>query len=190
MPARPSNRSRPPVRLISYRIAPGIVDAARTPAAVHPGPLRQRREASWRPPPRPPLRAVRAGDGDRDADLAVAAMVIARAFAEVIAGIRPLHHLAGRATPEVYDQLADAIPPAGSAWHRAQPALRVTVPVIQEPTLGVAEVCAVVFTGVHAQALALRLDRVRGRWRCTAVETTISPGQLRTRPARQPGTAA
>jgi hypothetical protein len=151
------------------------------------------------PPPGPGLRPLPAGPAGpgaaagRDADLAVAALVTARAFAEVIAGIRPLHHLAGRATPEVYEMLARTMPTAGTAGmtgRQAGPALRVTVPALQEPAPGVAELSAVVFAGTHAEALALRLERRRGRWRCGAVETTLSPRRLRARLTHRPGAAA
>jgi hypothetical protein len=110
------------------------------------------------------------------------AFVIARAFAEVLAGLRPLHHVAGRATPEVYDRLAAALPATAvttAPGRRAARTLRVTAPRVQRPAPAVAEVCAVVFTGTRAQALALRLERFRGRWRCGAVETTISRRHLR-----------
>jgi hypothetical protein len=124
----------------------------------------------------------------------VAAMATARACAEVIAGVRPLHHLAGRATPEVYDRLGRTLPAARPATGRqANRTLRVTVPLVQVPLPGVAEVSAVVFTGGHAHALALRLERMRGRWRCACVETTLSPRQLRDHGdhrVHRPGTAA
>lgn len=206
MRTRPRRRSRPAVRLISYPTAPVATDSARALAAVRPDPFRHRSGAplpaspagiptgrqagASRPQPRPPLRAVPIDEGSREADLTVAAMVIARAFAEVIGGIRPLHHLAGRATPEVFDRLATAIPVTASARQRPSRTLRVAVPLVQEPMPGVAEVCAVVFTGDHAQALALRLERLRGRWRCAAVETTLSPRHLRDHPTQRRGTAA
>jgi len=126
------------------------------------------------------LRAVPAQDGGVEADLEAMAYVIARAFAEVLAGLRPLHHVAGRATPEVYDLLAAALPAmvaVNAAGRRTVPPLRVGPPRVQEPAPGVAEVCAVVFTGTRAQALALRLEHHRGRWRCSAVETTLAPRQ-------------
>ncbi|HEU5156226.1 MAG TPA: Rv3235 family protein [Streptosporangiaceae bacterium] len=170
-PSSPSSGgSRPLVRLISFaRTEPGAAGPGATPD-----------DRPVRHPPdgaRPRLRAVPADEpGTRD-DLAVAARATARAFAEVITGIRPLHHLARRASPEVYDRLGRTIPPTGSAGHLASRMIRVTVPLVQQPVPGAAEVCAVVFTGDRAQALALRLERDRGRWRCVAVETTLSPRQ-------------
>jgi hypothetical protein len=120
------------------------------------------------------LRAVRPQDAGPDGNLQAAAFVITRVFAEVMAGIRPLHHVAGRATPAVYDRLARRLPPTGALGRRrARP--RILMPRVQEPAPGVAEVSAVAFTGTLAQAIALRLERFHGRWRCSAVETTISP---------------
>jgi hypothetical protein len=110
----------------------------------------------------------------QDVDLRAATFAIARVFAEVIAGVRPLHHVAGRATPAVYDRLARQLPPTGALdRRRARP--RILTPRVQEPAPGVAEVSAVAFTGTFAHAIALRLERFHGRWRCSAVETTLSP---------------
>ncbi|HZB32921.1 MAG TPA: Rv3235 family protein [Streptosporangiaceae bacterium] len=122
----------------------------------------------------------------------VAATAAARACAEVIAGARPLHHLAGRTTPEVYDRLGRTLPTARPVTGRhTNRTLRVTVPLVQVPLPGVAEVSAVVFVGGHAHALALRLELRRGRWRCAAVETTLSPRRLRgDHRVHRPGTAA
>jgi hypothetical protein len=199
MRARPPRRPHPPVRLISYRPSSVAVDRTAAPDAARPGAFPPRPGA---PPPaplapptgKPPLRAVPAGEESRDGDLMAAASVIARTCAEVIAGIRPLHHLAGRATPAVYERLAAAIPVTGPVTGPARAgacrAFRVAVPLVQEPSPGAAEVCAVVFAGARAQALALRLERCRGRWRCAAIETTISPRRLRDHLVQRPGTAA
>ncbi|MCW2915222.1 MAG: hypothetical protein JWN52_3290 [Actinomycetia bacterium] len=46
---------------------------------------------------------------------------------------------------------------------------------VQEPVPGVAEVSAVVLMGGRFHAIALRLEPFRGRWLCSAIETTISP---------------
>jgi hypothetical protein len=173
-----SSRRPSPVRLISYQT---VLDAAVRPGAPPPGP-------GWPPPGRRRLHPVPPppdGGGVRETDLDAVAFAIARAFAEVLAGLRPLHHVAGRATPEVYDRLAAALPAASmrpvmtAPGRRAARTLRVTAPRVQRPAAGVAEVCTVVFTGIRAQALALRLERFRGGWRCSAVETTISRRHLR-----------
>jgi hypothetical protein len=174
MSSRPSRRSSP-VRLISYQTTADVTSGA--------GVVRRDPAAPEWPPGRRRLRPVPSPDGGgRETDLTAIAFVIAQAFAEVLAGLRPLHHLAGRATPEVYDRLAAALPATSAITtpgRRAVRTLRVAAPRVQEPAPGVAEVCAVAFTGTRAQALALRLERFRGRWRCSAVETTISRRHLR-----------
>jgi hypothetical protein len=43
---------------------------------------------------------------------------------------------------------------------------------IQTPAPGHAEVGAVALLGGEVRAIALRLERFRGRWRCRALETT------------------
>jgi hypothetical protein len=182
MCTRPERGARPPVRLIPY--------SARTASAPAPPPADARTPPARPSPARPPLRAVPAAEDDPEDDLAAAARATARVFAEVIAGIRPVHHLAGRATPEVYDRLGRTLPMARPAGRHASRSLRVVVPLVQVPLPGVAEVSAVVFIGGYAQALAMRLERLRGRWRCAAVETTLSPRQLRELHDRRPGTAA
>jgi hypothetical protein len=97
--------------------------------------------------------------------------LIARLVLDVLTGARPYHHLAGRTTPrmfELLESLAARIP------GRATPQLsRLRV---CEPAPGVAEVAAVAAVGHRVQALALRLEHERGRWRCAAIETTVPPG--------------
>ncbi|HEX6471179.1 MAG TPA: Rv3235 family protein [Streptosporangiaceae bacterium] len=211
LPGRPRSprAARQSVRLISYRSAAAAGGAPAPDAgrgSLRSGPVRT-------PPggaPGPPLGVIgvsagvgvggAGGAGDREDALAVAAVVIAGALAEVLAGFRPLHHLAGRVTPEVYEQLARTIPAVAPVRHfagRRHPALRqptgsprVRVRLVQEPGPGVAEVCAVVFAEGRAQALAMRLERERGRWRCAVVETTLDPRRARRDAARRPSVAA
>ncbi len=40
---------------------------------------------------------------------------------------------------------------------------------VSEPTPGVAEVCALVWNGQRARAIALRLQGRHGRWQCTSL---------------------
>jgi uncharacterized protein DUF6459 len=201
MRTRPQRGSRPPVRLIPYSATTPVgAGGGQAATGTRPLPPPPRPPVTGPPvtgppvtgPPlsRPPLHAVPAAEGNPEDDLAAAVLATARAFAEVMAGVRPLHHLAGRATPEVYDRLGKTLPAARPAGRYASRTLRVSVPLVQVPRRGVAEVAAVVFTGGRAQALALRLERRRGRWWCAAVETTLSPRQLRDHRAHQPGTAA
>jgi hypothetical protein len=41
---------------------------------------------------------------------------------------------------------------------------------VSEPADGVAEACAVVDTGPRRRAIALRLEGLDGRWRCTQLQ--------------------
>jgi hypothetical protein len=41
---------------------------------------------------------------------------------------------------------------------------------VDEPADGVAEVCAVVSHGERFRAIALRLEGIDGRWRCTVLQ--------------------
>lgn len=53
----------------------------------------------------------------------------------------------------------------------------------QSPAPGTVETGAVVVLNGRVHALALRLDLHRGRWRCTAVETTVPAARGRRTPA-------
>ena len=86
---------------------------------------------------------------------------------EVLAGLRPVSQLQRDTTLELYDEI-DALVrsrprPAGLRPTRA--AVRSVH--VQERPEGVAEVCATVLRGGRAGALALRLEGIGGRWRCT-----------------------
>lgn len=99
------------------------------------------------------------------------ARLIARLVLDVLLGIRPYHQLAARTTPRVFemlDSLAARVP--------SGPPPRLGTVRICEPGPGVAEVSVVARLGTRAQALALRLEHERGRWRCAAIETTVPPG--------------
>jgi hypothetical protein len=162
-------RRRPPVRrpalirLIPYggQVPLGIAVYGSLAVALDSGP----------PPgrvPRPVLGVVR--DGRRPA-LRTEARLIAQLVLDVLAGVRPYHHLAGRTTPSLFERLESL---AARVPGRATPKLsRVRV---CEPAPGVAEVAAVAAFGHRVQALAMRLEHERGRWRCAAIETTVPPG--------------
>jgi hypothetical protein len=155
MEAHMRRRTRPPIRLIPCD--------ARLDTVVH-GSLAIALDSG--PPPRrvrPPLGLVREGPPDVHAD----ARLIARLVFEVLAGIRPYHHLAGRTTPKVFE-LLDSL--AARMPGRSVPRLG-TVRVC-EVTPDVAEVAALAAFGPRVHALALRLEHDR-RWRCAAIETTV-----------------
>lgn len=94
---------------------------------------------------------------------------LAQAMAETLAGARPAGQLARFTTLDVLDDL--------ERWTgRLRTGSGVTTrPVVasvrvDEPADGVAEACAIVDTGARRRALALRLEGMDGRWRCTAFE--------------------
>jgi hypothetical protein len=103
-------------------------------------------------------------------DLRTEARLIAQLVLDVLTGVRPYHHLAGRTTPTLFELLESL---AARLAGRAAPRLG-TIRVC-EPRPGVAEVAAVATIGPRVQALALRLEHDR-RWRCAAIETTVPPG--------------
>lgn len=112
---------------------------------------------------------VRPGDGV-DAEVQAVADTTLRIVVEVLAGTRPPHQLSLVAVPAVCRGLAP--------HRRAVPGGRRIVPPrvlssrLQRPSRTVAETSAVVVVAGRVHAVALRLQHLRGRWRCTAVETT------------------
>ncbi|MGN6474104.1 MAG: Rv3235 family protein [Mycobacteriales bacterium] len=101
----------------------------------------------------------------------------AQGIAEVLMGVRPPQQLASATTLEVLGQLernAGRLAPRPTAPSAprstaARPRPRVSSVRLCEPCPGVAEVCAVIDTGVRRRALALRLEAVAGRWHCTVL---------------------
>lgn len=168
----------------------GTVRSREHGGALH-GPAGSRRTATGPPPPspRPPAPAskiprqgppagrapaVRRGPaaGGEEPQLRIAAEATVRVIAEVLAGIRPLRHLDKLASPQVCGELA-AIAPAMTARGPVR-APRVLASWLQRPAPQAAEAGAVVAVAGRVQALALRLERRRGRWRCTVLETTAA----------------
>jgi hypothetical protein len=96
---------------------------------------------------------------------------LAQAMVEILAGVRPAAQLARYATLDVLAHLEHS---SGRLAHRvngAAPLRPVVASVhVSEPADGVAEVCAVVDTGPRRRALALRLEGLDGRWRCTELQ--------------------
>lgn len=176
---------RPAVRIVRY----GTVPPQRTDGALALDPAlataRRRAAASEQKaeappggtvrPVRPdrrgrgPLRVVRPAGG-MDAEVRAVADTTLRIVVEVLAGTRPPHQLSLVAVPAVCRGLAP--------HRRAVPGGRRIVPPrvlssrLQRPSPAVAEASAVVVVAGRVHAVALRLQHLRGRWRCTAVETT------------------
>ncbi len=105
----------------------------------------------------------------------VAALPGARDFAhglisavlEVVAGVRPVKQLRRDTTPEVYTALADSLPARPKTTGERPSRRTVRSLHVQERAEGVAEVCATVLRGDRVLAVALRLEGMDGRWKCT-----------------------
>ncbi|NKZ07932.1 Rv3235 family protein [Actinomadura latina] len=117
----------------------------------------------------PGLRVVRPGDGV-EAEVRAVADAAVRLVVEVLAGTRPAHQLSLVAVPAV----CRAVAPHGGAGSRGGRVVppKVLSSRVQRPSPAVAEAVAVVAVSGRVHALALRLEHMRGRWRCTALETT------------------
>ncbi len=93
---------------------------------------------------------------------------IVRLVVEALVGARGLRQVAPWVTPEVAWELSRP-----KAARRLMSAPRVVAWRVQRPGERVAEVSAVAEVGGRFHAVALRLEPMRGRWRCAAIETTI-----------------
>lgn len=142
------------IRIIRYRPPATRGALALRPAAV---PVRG-----------PGLRVVRPADGV-DAEVRAVADTAVRLIVEVLAGTRPAHQLSLVAVPAVCRAVSAR---GGAARGRRIVPPKVLSGRVQRPAPAVAEAAAVVVVAGRVHALALRLEHTRGRWRCTALETT------------------
>ena len=96
---------------------------------------------------------------------------LAQAIAEILAGARPAGQLARYTTLDVLEHLERSTGRLGTRTNGAAPMRPIVASVhVSEPADGVAEACAVVDTGARRRALALRLEGLDGRWRCTELQ--------------------
>lgn len=166
--ARTPRTRRPPtaVRLIRYparrRAVPHPATRPRSGPAV--------RLATHGPPARPTGGLL--GQAP-DPGLAASARIIIQLLIEVLAGYRAPHHFAGQASEQVRDGFA-GLRPRDGARRRAVPP-RIIRLWVQHPAPDQAEAGAVAVLGDRVHAVAVRLERHRDRWRCSAVETTAAP---------------
>ena len=95
---------------------------------------------------------------------------VVQAIVEVLAGVRPATQLVRWTTEDVYEQISSRV--LGAHGCDADGPLRGVVRSlhVSEPADGVAEVCALVRRGARSTAVALRLEGMDGRWKCTAIE--------------------
>ena len=97
------------------------------------------------------------------------ARVLMQGVLEVLAGVRPLKQLQRDTSPELYARLKAT---CGEPGRERGPVIRpggrtVRSLHVQQRPEGVAEVCATVLRGSRPTALAMRLEGLDGRWRCT-----------------------
>jgi hypothetical protein len=104
---------------------------------------------------------------------------VGQAIVEVLTGDRSASQLSPYATLDVLEQLeraAGRLLHSRTQWQRRcgqrQPPRRPTLSSVQvcRVSAGVAEVAAVIDTGVRFRALALRLEERDGRWRATVLQ--------------------
>ncbi|WP_131738271.1 Rv3235 family protein [Actinomadura roseirufa] len=158
---------RPAVRIVRYAparpTAPPGTRTTGTDGALALSPARTT-PGSARPPN--PLRLVRP-DETAETELLARTEATVRIIVEVLAGTRPPHHLSRVAVPAVRRELERRPPRRG----RVTPP-RVLSCRVRRPAPGAAEAAAVVVVAGRFHAVALRLEPLRGEWRCTALETT------------------
>jgi hypothetical protein len=117
-------------------------------------------------PERPELRLV--GDEDpAEAELRRWAGMLAVAFAEVLAGLRPASQLVRWTDHRVGRQL-QRLTVATPASARTRERIQVASVRIAHPAAGVTEAAVVLRQDARARAAALRLEMRRERWVCTA----------------------
>lgn len=123
------------------------------------------------PEPDPAVLPAARLDGPGDLELKAWAGRLAQALVEAVAGRRPVPQLLRWTTPEVYadvERRAAAVArAAGGRARSVRPQVRSVH--LCRPTPDAAEVSVHLSHGPRSRALALRLERVRGRWQCAAL---------------------
>ena len=92
-----------------------------------------------------------------------------QALAEALVGARPLPQLVRWTTAEVYLELQRHLRATRDCDASSRARAQVRSLHVSEPADGIAEVCALVQRGTRASAVAVRLESVEGRWKCTAL---------------------
>ena len=117
-----------------------------------------------------------------DPDPVRLAGVLARAWFEIQSGRRPLHQLAPLLSPAIRRRMAGQLAPA-EAPPTAIPRIHKILP--SAPKAGVREVVVLIDHHERISALAVRMERHRGRWRAvelTAPEAGLEPMQTASLP--------
>jgi hypothetical protein len=131
------------------------------------------------PPPAPVIPIDRSGltAGRAGGDIEAWARRYVQAAVEIVGGDRPITQLLRWSAPEVYNDLeyrAHLVARAGRhhpGTGRVQP-VRPQVRGVRTLAIadGIVEVSALLRYGERHRAIAARFERIRGHWRCTALE--------------------
>lgn len=95
------------------------------------------------------------------------AKTLVQGLLEVLAGVRPVKQLQRDTTPELYETLAGEVAQIPRTTGPRPDRASVRSLHVQQRPEGVVEVCATVQRGPRMAALALRLEGLDGRWKCT-----------------------
>jgi hypothetical protein len=153
-----------------HTITPPAVDGPAMPFAHAQGALALDLDPAPGLPPRPSLRVVTGEERELDAFSAR----FAQAVVEVIGGDRGVHQLMRWTTEWVYADLMHR----SHALHRTTPGdqrlrrVRATVRSVHlfRPHEDAAELSIHVRHGQRSRAIAARIERIEGRWRCTVLD--------------------
>lgn len=126
-----------------------------------------------RPPPATPLGSD-AELAKLDQDPALLCANLALCVVEILAGARSLDQVGRWVTDSVFVHLLRrtvlaARSRAVSAQEAMRPRFRIGAPRLSQPADGVVEAVVMVHQPSRSRAIALRLERHRGRWRATAI---------------------
>lgn len=168
----PSTESPLPFPLPALRLVPAPPSAPPYDDEITGAPV-LRLVASLSPPAPPPAfndEAWLAAERTPTAQLPAArtfAHTLVQGLLEVLAGVRPLSQLRRDTTPELYASLRDTVTQAPRVAGARPPGGAVRSLHVQERPEGIVEVCATVERGARLAAVALRLEGLDGRWKCT-----------------------
>lgn len=147
-------RAAPPLRLVPTLGHQQDADAQVPPVVVD-------HAAAWLAATRTPTELLPAAG--------VFARTLVQAVLEVLAGVRPVKQLQRDLTPELYATLQVTLTSRPPDDGRRPGSHAVRSLHLQQRPEGIVEACATVVRGARSGALALRLEGLDGRWRCTAL---------------------
>lgn len=148
-----------PVSCPPYDDEPGPAPVLRLVTTPAPVPVVDLDADAW-------LSAERTPTADLPSARGVAGALV-RGVLEVLAGVRGVAQLRRDTTAELYADLVPALTRARDTRGARPDARAIRSLHVQERPEGVVEACATVVRGGRVRALALRLEGLDGRWKCT-----------------------